>query len=141
MSVYVIGSHEYNANEKSNVANLHNKRPKLHIPTVPRLFQKTNVTADNVIENLDIFGQPFTSASYPPPFTPGVLNAACDLSMIQHGIMNYSLDVQELGMDDSLCTRKQQYQSLQTWRNNLPLALRNEENHTPGTVFLRQVPF
>ncbi|XPS70319.1 hypothetical protein M3J09_002544 [Ascochyta lentis] len=123
------------------IANLHNKRPERGIPDLPRLFHRRTATLGDVMENVDILGQPFTSSSYRPPFTPGVLNAACDLSIIQHGIINYNLDVQEQGIEDNLDTRREQYQSLHDWRNALPLNLRNEENNTPGTVFLTQVYF
>jgi hypothetical protein len=125
--------------EQSIVANLHNKRPERRAPTLDRLFYDGDITTDDASGNVDIYGQPFTNTSYRPAFTPGVLNAACDLSMLHHGIINYNLDVLELGIEDNLWTRKQQYQSLQDWRERLPLRLRNEENHTPGTVFLRSV--
>ena len=119
------------------IASLHNKRPERRCPTIPRLFYRGNTASDDVIDNVDILRQPFTSSSYRPPFTPGVLDAACDLSIIQHGVINHNIDMQEMSVDDDLSIRKHQYQSLQDWRNALPLHLRNEENSTPGTVFLR----
>lgn len=119
------------------IANLHNKRPDRPIPNVPRLFHTNNASSNAVVDNIDILGLPFTTASYRPPFTPGLLNAACDLSIIQHGIIDYNFDVQEHGIDDDTSIRKHRYQSLQDSRNALPKHLRNEENSTPGTVFLR----
>ncbi|UPX11811.1 uncharacterized protein EKO05_0002399 [Ascochyta rabiei] len=89
------------------IANLHNKRPERRVPNIPRLFHRRNATLGDVLENVDILGQPYTISSYRPAFTPGVLNAACDLAIVQNSIINYNLDVQELIIDDDLSTRRE----------------------------------
>lgn len=127
------------ANEYSIIANLHNKRPQRQAPKLPRLFQRQNVAPGNIVENVDIFEQPFTSSSYRPSFTPGVLNAACDLAVLQHAVINHNFDVREKGARDAFDMRLQQYRTLQDWENKVPRELRNELNNTPGTAFLRWV--
>jgi hypothetical protein len=104
--------------------------------TVPRLLSTVGAFAT---ENMDIFGDPFTASSYRPPFTPGLLNAACDLAVIQNEVANYNFGVLELGTNDSLEVRQQQYQHLQAWQDTLPPHLRTEHNPTPGTGFLTYV--
>jgi hypothetical protein len=104
---------------------------------LPRLFQKRNAAPGDVVENVDIFEQPFTSSSYRPSFTPGVLNAACDLAVLQHAVINHNFDVWEKGAKDDFDRRLQQYRTLQDWENKIPQELRNEMNNTPGTAFLR----
>jgi hypothetical protein len=120
----------------SIVASLHNRRCERRTLTVPRLLSTVGASAT---ENMDIFGDPFTASSYRPPFTPGLLDAACDLAIIQNEVANYNFDVLELGTDDSLEIRQQQYQRLQAWQATLPLHLRTEHNPTPGTGFLKCV--
>ncbi|KAF3038471.1 hypothetical protein E8E12_003605 [Didymella heteroderae] len=118
------------------VANLHNKRPERQAPTLPRLFERKSAVPDNDFENVDIFGQPFTSSSYRPSFTPGVLNAACDLAVLQHAVINHNFDVRENGASDNFGMRLQQYRTLQKWESKVPPELRNDINNTPGTAFL-----
>jgi hypothetical protein len=120
----------------SIVASLHNRRCERRTLTVPRLLSTVGASAT---ENMDIFGDPFTASSYRPPFTPGLLNAACDLAVIQNEVANYNFDVLELGTDDSFRIRQQQYQRLQAWQDTLPPHLRTEHNPTPGTGFLKCV--
>jgi hypothetical protein len=120
----------------SIVASLHNKRCERHTLTVPRLFSTEGALA---VDNVDIFGNPFTASSYRPPFTPGLLDAACDLAVIQNEVANYNFDVLELGTEDSLGIRREQYQRLQAWQDALPPHLRTEHNPTPGTGFLKYV--
>ena len=125
------------ANKQSVIANLHNKRPERRAPIVARLFPRGNASLGERVANIDIFDQPFTSSSYRPSFTYGVLDAACDLSVFQHVVINHNFDVQERSVQDNLNDRIQQYRSLQDWQDRLPLHLRNEGNNTPGTAFLR----
>jgi hypothetical protein len=120
----------------SIIASLHNRRCERPTLTVPRLLSSIGASA---VDNVDVFGDPFTVSSYRPPFTPGLLNAACDLAVIQNEVANYNFDVPELGTEDSLEIRRQQYQRLQAWQDGLPPHLRTEHNSTPGTGFLRFV--
>lgn len=58
----------------SILANFQGRVPALKTPTIPRLFHDPGWDQD-ACPNVDILGEPFTSASYRPPFAPGVFNA------------------------------------------------------------------
>jgi hypothetical protein len=104
---------------------------------MPRSFQRQSSASGSAFGNVDIFGQPFTSSSYRPSFTPGVLDAACDLVVLQHDVINQNFDVQEKGTHDDFGMRLRQYRILQNWESKVPAELRYEMNNTPGTAFLR----
>jgi len=123
-------------NASSIIAALQNKTPALQIPTVPRLFHQ-DLGPLNPIENVDLFGQPFTSASPRPPFAPGVINALCDLTILQNDITKYNDDMLHSDKDLDLSLRKATYHRVSTWQNSLPDHLRDEMNYTPGTSLLR----
>ena len=91
------------------------------------------------VENVDLFGEPFTSASVRPPFTPGILNAICDLTILQNEITRYNEEILQPGTEDDLPTRRGLYKKVLAWRESLPRHLLNEVNHTPGTSLLRYV--
>jgi hypothetical protein len=123
---------------ESIIAALQNKTPALRIPTIPRFFQE-HASSSEPVENVDLFGEPFTSASFRPPFTPGILNAACDLNILQNEVTRYNEEVLQSEKEGDLPTRRGLYNKVLAWRKSLPRHLLNEANHTPGTCLLRCV--
>ncbi|XPS68923.1 hypothetical protein M3J09_001203 [Ascochyta lentis] len=121
---------------ESILAALQNKMPALRIPTVPRLFHE-QAEPSVLIENVDLFGEIFTSASPRPPFAPGVFNAACDLNILQNEIIQYNEDLLQSGKEHDLDVRRGLYDKVLAWRKSLPDYLLNELNYTPGTSLLR----
>ncbi|KZM20195.1 uncharacterized protein EKO05_0001136 [Ascochyta rabiei] len=121
---------------ESILAALQNKTPALRKPTVPRLFHE-QVEPSGPVENVDLFGQAFTSASPRPQFAPGVLSAACDLNILQNEIIQYNEDLLRSGNENDLTIRKGLYNKVLAWRKSLPNHLLNELNYTPGTSLLR----
>lgn len=124
------------ANACSIIAALQNKSPALQTPTVARSFD-TVITPSMPVENVDLFGQPFTSASPRPPFTPGVLHALCDLTILQNEITKYNDDMLQVNVQVDLVARRALYKKTLSWRKSLPDHLLNELNSTPGTCLLR----
>lgn len=122
----------------SVLANFHGRVPTLRTPTVPRLFHMSEWNQD-ACPNLDIQGEPYTSASYRPPFAAGVFNAQCDLTMFEHEVSRFNKDVLESEGYENLSARRKLYERLKALRSALPSHLRNEWNSTPGTNILRQV--
>jgi hypothetical protein len=88
---------------------------------------------------MDIMGEPYTSASYRPPFAAGVFNAQCDLVVFEHEVSRFNKDILESEAHDNLRMRRRLYERLKALRNALPSHLRNEWNSTPGTNLLRLV--
>jgi hypothetical protein len=123
-------------NLESIIAALQNKVPALQKAMVPRLFHNEE---DISSENVDYFDQPFTSASFRPPFAPGVFNATCDLTILQNEITKYNEDILESGKDDDILKRRGLYDKVLAWRKSLPGHLLNEVNYTPGASLLRLV--
>lgn len=126
------------ANLHSIIAALQNKTPDLEIPSVPRLFHE-GIDPYLTCENVDLFGQPYTSASFRPPFAPGLLNAACDLNILQNEIMHFNENASRSNYEADFPTRKMFYNKVLAWRKSLPNHLWNESNYTPGTSLLRFV--
>lgn len=124
------------ADPPSIIAALQNKIPGLRTPEVPRLFHE-EVDLFGSVENVDILGEPFTSASFRPPLTPGIPNAICDLTILQNEIIIHNENILQSGSEDDLPTRRGLYKKLRTWRKSLPEHLLNELNRTPGTSLLR----
>jgi hypothetical protein len=123
-------------NTSSIIAALQNKTPAIQTPTVPRLFHGDLATS-TPFENVDLFGQCFTSASPRPPFAPGVINALCDLTILQNEVTKYNDDELHSDEDPDLSARIAIYNRVLMWRKSLPDHLLDEVNHTPGTSLLR----
>jgi hypothetical protein len=87
---------------------------------MPRLFKRGKAAPGEVSENVDIHEQPFTSSSYRPSFTPGLLNGTCDLAVLQHAVINHDFDMKEKGARDDFDQRLQQYRTLQDWESKVP---------------------
>ncbi|PHH93301.1 hypothetical protein CDD83_8000 [Cordyceps sp. RAO-2017] len=71
------------------------------------------------------------------PHVPGVFDAMCDLSELLYVVMQWNKDSVEVGSVEDVDKRRQFYTHIQTWMRNLPKHLRERENFTPQTVFLR----
>lgn len=56
---------------------------------MPQLIHE-EISSYTMIKNVDLFGDPFTSASFRLSFAPGVLNATCDLTILQNEITVYN---------------------------------------------------
>ncbi|KAF3034175.1 hypothetical protein E8E11_000464 [Didymella keratinophila] len=103
---------------------------------MPRLFHLPEWDQD-ACPNMDILSEPYTSASYRPPFAPGVFNAQCNLTVFEHEVSQFNKDVLESETRENLRARKVLYERLKALRETLPSHLRNEWNPTPGTNILR----
>lgn len=107
-------------------------------PTIARLFEDDYDALSSQQHNVDLFGEPFTENSRQPPFVRGTLDAACDLSELLYKTMTHNSNgAIELGSDDDLNERSELYAELIQLRKGLPVRLRDEENFTPQTCFLR----
>ncbi|KAF7554129.1 hypothetical protein G7Z17_g3135 [Cylindrodendrum hubeiense] len=105
-------------------------------PTIPRCFEEVEQPSSTQPGNVDIFGEPFTAGSSPPPFVPGILNATCDLSMFLYQAMDRNIEA-DVGSDEDLQARRSLYKHVVEWRRFLPAYMKYESNPTPQTCFLR----
>ncbi|KAJ6287481.1 hypothetical protein J3E71DRAFT_209112 [Bipolaris maydis] len=121
---------------ESILASFHGRLPAIRMPIVPRLFHLPEWDQE-VCRNIDILNEPYTSASYRPPFAPGVFNAQCNLTVFEHEVSQFNKDVLESETPENLGARKRLYERLKALRKALPSHLRNERNSTPGTNILR----
>jgi hypothetical protein len=124
------------ADNSSILANFHGRIPTLRTPTISRLFHDPAWDQD-ACSNVDIFGDTFTSASYRPPFAPGVFNAQCDLTVLEYEVTIFNKKSAKSEDEASLHTRRRLYEKLNALRNALPSHLRNEWNMVPGTNLLK----
>ncbi|KAJ5062233.1 hypothetical protein J3E74DRAFT_473850 [Bipolaris maydis] len=111
---------------ESILASFHGRLPAIRMPIVPRLFHLPEWDQE-VCRNIDILNEPYTSASYRPPFAP----------VFEHEVSQFNKDVLESETPENLGARKRLYERLKALRKALPSHLRNERNSTPGTNILR----
>lgn len=121
---------------ESILASFHGRLPAIRMPIVPRLFHLPEWDQD-ACGNVDILNEPYTSASYRPPFAPGVFNAQCNLTVFEHEVSQFNKDILKSETPENLGARKKLYERLKALRKALPSHLRNERNPTPGTNILR----
>ncbi len=102
-------------------------------PEVPRCFE--DLAVNEAAKHSP--GSSSGSATTEPPTANGVLNATCDLSLLLYQIMQYNATQEDVGSDEDLAKRRQYYSEVQSLWHNIPEQLKEENNLTPQTCFLR----
>lgn len=109
-------------------------------PSIPRCFESPSSDhggSSATAHNIDLFGNRYETGSRPPPFVPGVLYAACDLSELLYQSMLWNAEASEVGSPQDLKKRTNLHTNVLEWRNQLPKYLKEDCNFTPQTCFLR----
>ncbi|KAI0516950.1 putative C6 transcription factor [Xylaria bambusicola] len=111
----------------------------LQPPQVPCPFPENNHDSSN---NLDIFGQPFTSASPQPPLVSGAIGILCRVAVLMSEILTFGQDHKSYGVigtdgQGNLNKNIAFLMKLNEIDNSLPPSLRHHQNFTPSTCFLR----
>ncbi|KAI0968388.1 putative C6 transcription factor [Xylaria arbuscula] len=110
-------------------------------PSIPCLFPEVSYETSS---NVDLFGQPFNSASLQPPFVTGATSTFCRVAVLVSEVLAHGQgrgDNEETGFGGraDLIKRADFLAQLKTLSDALPPALRHDLNFTPATCFLRIV--
>ncbi|KAG5979347.1 hypothetical protein E4U43_006909, partial [Claviceps pusilla] len=111
-------------------------------PSIPRHFERPfepppapygRAPAPNV----DMFGNTHTSESKSPPFVPGALYLACDVTLMLYSSMQWNMESESFyGTEEDLRVRRRKLHEVRQWREGLPRNMREDINFTPQTCYL-----
>ncbi|KAG6019116.1 hypothetical protein E4U41_003392, partial [Claviceps citrina] len=108
-------------------------------PAIPRHFERPTEEAPSsgIIPNVDMFGNVHTRESKSPPFVPGALYLACDVTLMLYSSMQWNLESETFyGTEEDLRVRRRKLDEVGQWRKRLPLNMREDVNFTPQTCYL-----
>ncbi|KAG5981442.1 hypothetical protein E4U55_002946 [Claviceps digitariae] len=110
-------------------------------PAIPRHFERPEEPPSSLwhhgvapAPNVDLFGNPHTSQSKSPPFVPGALYLACDVTLMLYSSMRWNMESESFhGTEEDLRVRRRKLDEVRLWRERLPRNMREEFNFTPQT--------
>lgn len=103
-------------------------------PTVPRCFEL--LVSESGCGQLSGMA---AVISQEPLSVSGVLDATCQLSEHLYRTMRLNSESEQVGSEEDLAQRRRYYNDIVNWRFTLPNHLKDEENFTFQTAFLRCV--
>ncbi|KAG5945456.1 hypothetical protein E4U53_006704 [Claviceps sorghi] len=107
-------------------------------PAIPRHFERPFEPPGLAPPpNVDMFGNVHTSESKSPPFVPGALYLACDVTSMLYSSMQWNQESESFcGEEEDLKVRRRKLDEVRRWRERLPLNMREDINFTPQTCYL-----